>query len=168
MRGRVPRAALLCVVLLVAACARVRTEGNAIEVSGPLPDLSGALVGGEALDAADLAGRVVVINFWATWCGPCRREQPMLQSLFVDTRGGGPAFIGVNYRDDEAAALAYLEEFGVTYPSRSDPAGTLAYRFGVPYLPATYVAGPDGTLRFRVVGEIDRATLEDLIARASA
>ena len=56
----------------------------------------------------------------------------------------------------------------MSYPSRSDPAGTLAYRFGVPYLPATYVAGPDGTLRFRVVGEIDRATLEDLIARASA
>ena len=168
MRGRVPRAALLCVVLLVAACARVRTEGNAIAVTGPLPDLSATLVGGGTLDTSGFEGRVVVVNFWATWCGPCRREQPILESVFEDTRGGGPVFVGVNYRDDDAAAAAYLEEFGVGYPSVADPAGTLAFRFGVPYLPATYVAGPDGQLRFRVVGEIDRATLEDLIARAAA
>ena len=80
---------------------------------------------------------------------------------------GGATFVGVNYRDDEAAAEAYLEEFDVGYPSVSDPSGSLAFAFSVPYLPATFVADAEGNLRFRVVGEIDRATLEDLIARAS-
>ncbi|MFM7718794.1 MAG: TlpA family protein disulfide reductase [Actinomycetota bacterium] len=172
-RAASPRArlvALFAVLLAASACSRgatVDATGSAIATSGPIPSLAGEVVGAGTLDTAAFAGRVVVVNFWATWCGPCRREQPVLSAVRDAAGPVGPAFVGVNYRDDEAAAAAYPEEFDVAYPSLSDPSGTLAFAFGVPYLPATFVADADGRLRFRVVGEIDRETLEDLIARAS-
>jgi hypothetical protein len=74
----------------------------------------------------------------------------------------------VDYRDDDAAGRAYLDEFHVAYPSLVDTSGSLAYRFAVPYLPATIIADANGRLRFRVVGAIDATTLRDLMAKAAA
>lgn len=154
---------------MAVACGSDAGEGvgtRVVPLSGPMPELAGEQVGGGAFDATGLAGQVVVINFWATWCAPCRREQPMLSDVEEAMRGQGVRFVGVNYRDDAAAAAAYLREFDVAYPSISDPAGDLAFAFEVPFLPVTIVVGPDGTLRARVVGEVDRATLEEMIASA--
>jgi thiol-disulfide isomerase/thioredoxin len=161
---------LLLVLMLLAACSSQAAAGDAAvrEISGTLPLLSGETLQGGSLSAQDQAGRVVVVNFWATWCGPCRREQPALSAVEAAQGPDGAVFVGVNYRDDAAAARAYLDEFGVTYPSLEDPSGSLAYRFSVPYLPATIVADAKGNLRFRALGAIDEETLNDMIARASA
>jgi thiol-disulfide isomerase/thioredoxin len=132
-----------------------------------MPELSGQTLGSGTLDPRALRGRVVVVNFWATWCGPCRREQPVLSAAQAGGGPDGPLFIGVDYRDDPAAARAYLDEFGVAYPSLEDPSGTLAYRFGVPYLPATVFVDASGEMRYRAVGALDAATLADLIARTA-
>ncbi len=167
--GAVKRVLPLVLVLL-AACSGGAADGasGVVEVSGPMPELSGTTLQGQVLSARDFAGRVVVVNFWATWCGPCRREQPALSAVQADQGPDGAVFVGVNFRDDEAAARAYLEEFGVAYASLQDESGSIAHRFGVPYLPATIVVGADGQLRFRAVGAVDEGTLRDLIARASA
>ena len=163
---------LLSSLILLPACSGGATtsEGGAAvsEISGTLPDLAGSTLQGGTLSPGDYAGRVVVVNFWATWCGPCRREQPVLSATQERQGDAGAAFIGINYRDDAAAARAYLDEFDVAYPSLEDPSGSLAYRFDVPYLPATIIADARGMLRFRVVGAVDAATLDDLIAKASA
>jgi hypothetical protein len=74
----------------------------------------------------------------------------------------------VNFRDDEAAARAYLEEFEVAYPSLEDASGSIAHAFGVPYLPATIVVDGTGEMRYRAVGAIEEDTLRDLIADASS
>lgn len=171
--GRIPRLRTfaLAAVLLLAACSGTAGAGPGgvvvVEVSGPMPELSGETLQGGTLAPEDYAGRVVVVNFWATWCGPCRREQPALSAVAAEQGPDGATFIGVNFRDDEAAARAYLEEFDVGYPSVSDPSGVIAHRFGVPYLPATIVVDAAGRMRFRAVGALEVETLRDLIARAS-
>jgi thiol-disulfide isomerase/thioredoxin len=160
--------ALLVLSVALAACSSdAGGPAGITEISGRAPALQGTTLQGGTFAPADHAGRVLVVNFWATWCGPCREEQPSLSAVEAE-RGDDAVFVGVNYRDDTAAARAYLEEFGVAYPSLEDPSGSIAYRFGVPYLPATVVVDATGELRFRAVGALDEATLRSLIDRASS
>jgi thiol-disulfide isomerase/thioredoxin len=126
--------------------------GGVVELSGPMPELAGEAVTGGTVGPQAYRGRAVVVNFWATWCGPCRREQPALQRLAEEYEDGSVAFVGVNFRDDPAAAREYLRQYEVTYPSVLDPAGETAFDFGVPYLPATVLVDATGELRYRLLG----------------
>jgi thiol-disulfide isomerase/thioredoxin len=148
--------------------ARATTGSTSPEVSGPMPPLAGQAVAGDDVTPGDYRGRVVVVNFWASWCNPCRNEQPGLERLSQEYPGR-VAFIGVNHRDDPAAARAYLEEFHVSYPSVLDRAGEVAHEFGVPYLPATVLVDATGEMRYRLVGEQSESTvrehIEELLAR---
>jgi len=157
-------------LLLLTACASPAVvPGAAVqEVSGRMPALEGATLAGGTLSSSDYAGRVVVVNFWATSCAPCRREQPVLSAAQSRAGEDGPFFIGVNHREGEDAARAYLDEFDVRYPSLGDPAGDIAFRFGVPFLPTTVVIDADGRLRYRIAGAIDEETLDDLLSRVTA
>jgi thiol-disulfide isomerase/thioredoxin len=160
----------VAVLLLLTACASPAVSpGPAVqEVSGRMPALEGATLAGGTLSSSDYAGRVVVVNFWATSCAPCRHEQPILSAAESRAGDDGPFFIGINHREGAAAARAYLDEFDVPYPSLGDPSGDIAYRFGVPFLPTTVVIDADGRLRYRVAGAIDEATLADLLSRVTA
>lgn len=160
----------VAVLLLLTACASPAVvPGAAVqEVSGRMPALEGATLAGGTLSSSDYAGRIVVVNFWATSCAPCRREQPILSAAQSRAGEEGPFFIGVNHREGEDAARAYLDEFEVRYPSLGDPAGDIANRFGVPGLPTTVVIDADGRLRYRIAGAIDEETLDDLLSRVTA
>jgi len=155
--------------VLVASCTSQPVRGGpaVTKLSGAMPRLAGAALEGGTVDASTYAGRPVVVNFWATWCGPCRREQPLLSAAQRAAGSNGPVFIGVNFKDDRAAARAYLRDFDVGYPSVEDASGTLAYSFDVPYLPATIFVDADGHMRYRAVGALDRARLESLLADIS-
>lgn len=91
----------------------------------------------------------------------------MLAKAHAEAGPGGPFFLGIDERDDPEAALAWIDRYDVGYPSLSDPSGYLAYRFGAPFLPATIVIDAGGRLRFRILGEIDRVTLDRLVREAS-
>jgi DsbE subfamily thiol:disulfide oxidoreductase len=144
------------------------SDAEALDVSGPMPVLDlPALQGGRV--SPDLyRGKVVVVNFWASWCGPCRLEQPGLERLWRSYRDRGVQFIGVDFDDDRAAGLEYLEEFDVTYPSVSDPTGMLAFRFGMLAPPTTFIVDREGQLRYHLLGaqaeETVRAYIEELLA----
>jgi thiol-disulfide isomerase/thioredoxin len=125
--------------------------GAVVELSGPMPDIAGEGVAGGTVRPEAYRGRAVVVNFWATWCGPCRQEQPALQRL-AEEYEGRVAFVGVNHTDDLAAAREYVRQYGVTYPSVFDPAGEIAFDFEIPYLPATVLVDATGELRYRLLG----------------
>jgi thiol-disulfide isomerase/thioredoxin len=166
--------AVVAVVALTLATRRPTTAGDALaagtvrEVSGTMPVLPSSTLDGRRLSAAEYGGRAVVVNFWATTCGPCRREQPLLADV-SRTSGRDAFFIGVDYQDDDAAARRWLERYDVPYVNVADPDGSIASRFGVTVgLPTTVIVDARGQLRFQVLGEIDRETLEDLLDRVGA
>jgi len=162
------------VIVLVALAVSLTTgeprpnvpEAGVVEISGPLPDLSGPALTGGRVDPGDYRGKVVVVNFWANWCAPCRQEQPDLQATWERLGGEDVAFIGVNYRDDENAARAYVDEFAVTYPSIIDKPGRILGELGIPGLPSTVIADANGNLRYRILGTVNAELLRELIDRA--
>jgi cytochrome c biogenesis protein CcmG/thiol:disulfide interchange protein DsbE len=105
----------------------------------------------------------LVINVWADWCGPCRKDQPQLVRLADRYHEDEVRFLGINYQDDRDAARAWVEEFGVPYPSLYDPSGRTAVDLGYPFLPDTYVVDRQGTIRWVVFGASDEKELQDLI-----
>jgi cytochrome c biogenesis protein CcmG/thiol:disulfide interchange protein DsbE len=150
----------------------LRSDGQEIgvnEASGPMPEVAGETLDGGRFGPSDYDGKVVVVNFWAAWCAPCRVEQPILQSMHEEWSDEGVVFVGVDYRDDPAAARAHLREFGTTYPSIEDADGNLAgARFGLAGVPATVVADQTGEMRYLFLGAVEedelRAALEELTA----
>jgi thiol-disulfide isomerase/thioredoxin len=110
----------------------------------------------------DLRGRPLVLNVWASWCVPCRKEMPAFQSVYLRARGV-VGFLGVDYLDQEGAARRLAADTGVTYPLAADPKGTEVAKFGVTALPTTLFFSTDGVLRGRRFGELDAERLRAAI-----
>jgi DsbE subfamily thiol:disulfide oxidoreductase len=180
-RGRILLVILVALAGLVAYSARQRLRSSPsagalsiatyrAEASGdrrPAPQFEGPGLDGGTVSSGEFRGRVVVVNFWASWCGPCRQEAPALQRLWERYRDRGVQFLGINFRDDEAAAREYEREFGITFPSVVDPTGKLAFDFQVLALPSTFVVGRDGWIEYHFTGvitdELLRRAIEDLV-----
>ncbi|GLH94829.1 TlpA disulfide reductase family protein [Phytohabitans aurantiacus] len=121
------------------------------------PKVAGDLLTGGRYDLTQDRGKVVVVNFWGSWCAPCRAEADDLEATYQATKDKGATFLGVNLRDSPDAAKAF-EEGRVTYPSLFDPSGKVALDFDVPpnAIPATVVIDRDG----RIAAVIRRATVQ--------
>lgn len=123
----------------------------------PAPQLSGSTLEGEPLDVADYRGQVVVLNFWASWCPPCRAEAPNLIEVAEATEADGVQFIGVNVKNARDEAIAFERKQGVTYPSLHDQPGVLLTRFRklVPQVPpTTLLIDREGRIAGRFIGGV--------------
>lgn len=122
------------------------------------------LKGGGTFALADLRGKPVVLNFWASWCVPCRGEAPVLASAQDRWRDRGVVFLGVDTKDRRADAVAFQAMYGLTYASVADVRGELQASYGVLGFPETFFIGRDGAIVAKYIGPIDRATLDANIA----
>lgn len=130
------------------------------------PVFSGKTFDGKQTTQADLRGSVAVVNFWASWCAPCRKEERKLEELWQRFGPRGVSFLGINTRDTKADARTFLDEFGVTFPSIFDPYAKIAYRFHVVFLPVTYVLDKQGRIAATIVGAtVDTKPLEQILER---
>lgn len=120
------------------------------------PSLQLQMFDGNQIDLAALRGQGIVVNFWASWCEPCRVEAELFEAAWLAEEDNGITFIGVNRQDTPAAALAFLDEFGVSYPNGADD-GTWGRAFGVIGLPTTFFIDAQGQIQAVVWGPITSA-----------
>jgi thiol-disulfide isomerase/thioredoxin len=138
----------------------------------PAPPVSGTTLTGAKLSLSRFRGHVVVMNFWGSWCTPCRAEAPVLAALAHSFSHAGVAFMGVDIRDTPASAEAFQRDFKITYPSLNDPGGLIAldFRSTVPPagIPTTLVISRTGRITARVIGQVSYPELRQLISTTLA
>ena len=166
--------ATIMVVLLVAAAFGTRFGSDPGTVDSPLigrpaPDLTLPYLESDGrLALRDLRGEVVVVNFWASWCVPCREEHSALITAAERYEDEGVRFLGIVYQDQRQQAIAFLDELGRGYDHLDDPGSTAAIEFGVFGLPETYVIDRDGTIAAKITGATTfeglASTIEDVLA----
>jgi thiol-disulfide isomerase/thioredoxin len=168
------RVYVVALALVVTACMAGAQEvppGGFVEGAGttvfpprertPAPAVTGETLDGEPLALTDLDGPVVV-NFWASWCGPCAREAPHLQAIAEEYGPRGVHVVGVNVKDSRANAQTFVRDFGKTYPSWYDEAAVIAASFGgigPAALPSTIILDHDHRVAVRMFGAVNAAQL---------
>jgi cytochrome c biogenesis protein CcmG/thiol:disulfide interchange protein DsbE len=133
---------------------------------GAAPPFEFTTFDGETISLADLEGKGVVLNFWASWCDPCRAEAAMLEAAWRREQNNGIVFIGLDYLDQEHSAKAYLEEFDITYPNGPDLQSAAARRYRIQGVPETFFIDPAGNISSLVIGPL--SSEDDLNQRLEA
>ena len=118
------------------------------KLSGPAPGFALESLDGQQVSLAEQKGNVVMINFWATWCVPCRQEMPHLEALYERYQSLGFQLLAVNVEDNPGGARKWLEQTPVTFPVLLDPKNEVSKLYKVVAMPSTVLVGRDGTLRF--------------------
>ena len=131
------------------------------------PEFSGTLLGGGTFRSDELAGDVAVLNFWGSWCPPCRVETPQFQEVYAEVRDRGVAFLGLDVKEaDEQFALAFVESEGIEFPSLYDPRGEVALAFRdypANAIPSTIVLDREGRVAAVYTGEVAQDDLRSVI-----
>ncbi len=168
----------LVAIVIVAALSLFLAEQhpvtNASNMQSPLlgkiaPALSGPrLGGGSAINLKSDRGKIVVVNFWSSWCGPCKTEAPNLSTFAWQERNRGVDVVGVVFNDRVSAAESFAKYYGSLYPSVIDAGGEIANRYGVTSPPTTFVINAKGVVSATLVGPVSTEQLEEVVARVRA
>jgi cytochrome c biogenesis protein CcmG/thiol:disulfide interchange protein DsbE len=147
------RLSLSSIVLLIGILAAIAVFGLQLSrrqqtqpTEGAAPHFAITTFDGQELTLDDLRGQIVVLNFWASWCGPCRLEAPDLQRIHERYRDQGVVVVGVTYTDTDAKSVAFMEEFGMTYPNGPDRGNRISDRYNIQGVPETFVIDREGNV----------------------
>jgi len=151
-------AAVWTLALFISGSAWAQFDKQAWPARTPSPRLDVQDLQGRRWTSASLQGQVVVLNFWATWCAPCKEEMPSLQALHDAPHP--PVVIAVNVKEPKGRVMPFLKHANLSLPVVLDEQGELARQWGVRIYPTTVLIGPNGQARWRVVGDLDWAGLQ--------
>ena len=156
-----------------AAGVAINSVGQAMVVdSRPIADANLPLMDGSTLSIFQLNGKVVVVNFWASWCPPCRTEAPALEEVYKKYHDKGVVFLGINVWEGQKEAQTFINEFGITYPNAVDKPGKVVVDFGVSGIPETYILNKDNYIVRRWIGPVTKeglsALIDDVLSQPSA
>ena len=127
------------------------------------PPLSLTLLTGEVLDLADLEGKVVMVDFWSSWCPPCTEEAPVLAAIYPEYADKGVEFLGIAVWDDERDVNRHVQKFDVKYANGIDAWGKVAINYGVRGIPEKYFIDPNGQLVRKFLGPVTANKLRDIL-----
>jgi len=130
------------------------------KLSGPAPDFTLKSASGANVKLSELKGDVVMINFWATWCGPCRQEMPLLEQLYAKYKPLGFTLLGINVEEDSSKAGQFLKDVPVSFPVLFDSANQVSKLYKVNAMPSTVLVDRDGNMRFLHRGYVPGTEVE--------
>lgn len=150
---------LIGVAVFLAACLPLSDflSDPAPEVGAEAPYFALIDLNGERVSLSDLRGQVVLLNFWATWCGPCREEMPTIQERYND---GGFAVLAIDFDESKEKVQGYMDELGIDLPVLLDPGGNIQELYRVRGYPTSFFVDADGVIRFIHIGELKIGDLD--------
>ena len=151
----------------------INNDFGQVDISSkPAAEFTLILSNGTELSLSDLRGKVILVDFWASWCTPCRQEAPVLSRVYQEYAGKPVEFVGVNIWDRNQDALDFLEAFETTYPNGGDEAGSIAIDYGVRGIPEKFFIDQKGMVRQKFVGPMQadalRAAIDALLSAEPA
>jgi cytochrome c biogenesis protein CcmG/thiol:disulfide interchange protein DsbE len=145
--------ALLIGLLTLLAFQLNNSRQQSLEIGAEIPDFAITTFSGEHIQKSELAGKIILLNFWSSWCASCDEEGAVLEEVWQEVKDSGDiAFLGVNYVDTEKDSIAFLEKYGITFPNGPDLGSRISRIFKVQGVPETYIIGRDGVLAAIQVG----------------
>ncbi len=135
-----------------------QSRQTSLEVGAEIPDFAITSFSGENFRKSELAGRVILLNFWSSWCASCDEEGAILEEVWQEVKDSGDiVFLGVNYVDTEKDSIAFLDKYGITFPNGPDMGSRISRIFKVQAVPETYIIGRDGRLTAIQIGPFQSA-----------
>ena len=156
---------LPALVVLASRLGKDATLTPSVLIDKPAPAFSLATLDGKTISNADLRGKPYVVNFWASWCGPCRLEHGSLRAFWERHRDEGIMLLGVIMHDTPGNARAFQQELGGDWPLLQDPKDKTLVDFGVRSPPETFVVDAGGIIRFKYQGPLGAGQLDQVLAR---
>lgn len=162
---RVAVLGLLLVALVFALYSSFVKDPNAVKVGRSAPNFSLQQLNGPELALSDLKGKGVVLNFWGTWCEPCKKELPALQQQYTQFKDKGLVVLGVNIGESPVAVEPFVKQFGVTFPILLDSESQITKLYRIGPIPTTFFISPDGDVEEIFIGQLNEAMITEKVSK---